>query len=378
MAGSLKVNLDRSRNKALPLYEQIRRSLAAMVRDAKLLPGSQLPTISALSQEWSVHPNTIRSALKLLSQDGLITYEAHKGAVVAGAPSTFAVQYVRWRADQFSAWRAEGIRRFLGEVGQQAVILDAGEDEDVYLHSIRTPQAGVGGMVLFPSLEVPGFHEAVDEALAAGVKIITIGSRLCDRTVSSVAMDGFAMGYLSTHHLIARHGRPVYTISARSDSDTDPDPVRDGWITAMHGHGFFEVEPYDLRIDAGTWLRECTDAAGGYALGREKGRDICRSAADETCCIMAVNGFVAHGVYEAAQEAGRQVGRDVFIVAAGDLPLCERLTPTLTSTTHARDEMGYLAARMLYEEMNGAAQAPRHVVLPVELKVRGSSVAQGE
>ena len=64
--------LDKGSGKSKPLYLQIRQKLADSILADELRPGQRLPNVSKLVREWNVHPRTIKSALDLLEQDGLI------------------------------------------------------------------------------------------------------------------------------------------------------------------------------------------------------------------------------------------------------------------------------------------------------------------
>ena len=93
----------------------------------------------------------------------------------------------------------------------------------------------------------------------------------------------------------------------------------------------------------------------------------------EKISIFAGSDYVALGVYQAAEQLGLKVGRDIFIVGFGDMPLCHRLDPPLSSVYHFYDRLGYETAKLLHQELVGGVRQPVHRFLPVELRVRASS-----
>ncbi len=60
----------------LPLYRRIAHSLAGMIHSGELLAQAQLPTEARLAEEWRAARMTVRHALALLEQEGLI-YRRH-------------------------------------------------------------------------------------------------------------------------------------------------------------------------------------------------------------------------------------------------------------------------------------------------------------
>ena len=79
-------------------------------------------------KEYQVNYRTVRSALKLLEEEGVIRLELRKRAVVDRAlpkPPTFSLMYIRWSGDVFTGGILEGISRFCREMGQEPVFMDA-------------------------------------------------------------------------------------------------------------------------------------------------------------------------------------------------------------------------------------------------------------
>lgn len=98
----------------------------------------------------------------------------------------------------------------------------------------------------------------------------------------------------------------------------------------------------------------------------------------ETCegeaySIFAGNDYVAVGVYVAAEKLGLQIGKDVFVVGFGDIPLAQTMPVPLSSVFQNSELVGYESAKLLYELITGDMEKPVHRILPVELRIRASS-----
>jgi len=74
------------RSTAWGAYKGITEALRARLASGEFQPGSALPSESALVAEYGVARNTVRRALDLLTEDGLITTQPGRGRLV-NAPS---------------------------------------------------------------------------------------------------------------------------------------------------------------------------------------------------------------------------------------------------------------------------------------------------
>jgi len=66
-----------------PLYRQIAEQLRAEIRSGRLAQGTQLPTEMALCETHGISRHTAREALRILTEDGLITRRRGAGTIVS-------------------------------------------------------------------------------------------------------------------------------------------------------------------------------------------------------------------------------------------------------------------------------------------------------
>jgi LacI family transcriptional regulator len=107
---------------------------------------------------------------------------------------------------------------------------------------------------------------------------------------------------------------------------------------------------------------------GGFAASREL-----LALEDRPTAIFAGSDQQAMGAYEAARQADLQVPRDVSVVGFDDLPLCQWLSPPLTTVRQPLEEMGRLAARALFQQLDGEPLVSPRIELATELRVRLST-----
>jgi LacI family transcriptional regulator len=136
---------------------------------------------------------------------------------------------------------------------------------------------------------------------------------------------------------------------------------RDGFVRAMSELG--------LAIDDDR-------VAVGVAYAEEEGARLTRdllNRGETPTAIVAGNDLMALGCIDALRDAGLGVPGDVSVVGFNDMDFSERFCPPLTTIRVPHHELGVQAAELLLERLASPASETRHVVLPVELVVRGST-----
>ena len=87
------------------------------------------------------------------------------------------------------------------------------------------------------------------------------------------------------------------------------------------------------------------------------------------CC----NDLVALGAYDALAAAGLRIPYDVAVTGHNDMPLVDLIAPALTTVRPPHRELGWRAAQLLFERLDGQQLSPATVVLRPELVVRAST-----
>jgi|GEM_PF-981515 len=376
------IGLDKSNKKSQPLYQQIRRQLRNVInKDTILHEGDRLPSISVLAKELDVNYRTIKTAFDLLAKEGLIKIEPGKGAIVTRknalaawkATQKLSMSFITCRhCDGFFVHVNEGIKRFALEHKLDYSLADVGNSRERFIDATESLVECVDGLLVLP-LERPGYAEALCKALESGVKIVQIDRSLPGVETSSVESDHFTGAYLATNHLLKEHGRPVYYLGFVDKPSSCRAWVM-GWGQAMSGYNYRDLEPYCFAL--GVYEEEVSDRDMGLEYDVKAALHLFESRDEDVYCIYAGNDFIARGVYQAAARKGLTVGRNLFVVGYNDMPFCTSFSVPLSTIRQlpSIEQIGYEAAKVLYEHMIGIIQRPVRRLLPVELVVRESSV----
>lgn len=93
---------------------------------------------------------------------------------------------------------------------------------------------------------------------------------------------------------------------------------------------------------------------------------------DRPTALFTSDGTMSEGAMSAIAELGLSLPADLSLIGFDDLDWMAFLPPGITTVSQPRTAMGETAARMLLEQINGAAIPPRTVLMPASLILRGS------
>lgn len=80
----MRIELDFSSEK--PIYEQLYEAIIKAMATGELKPHESLPSVRALGEEIGINLHTVNKAYNLLKDEGYITMDRRKGALVNNLP----------------------------------------------------------------------------------------------------------------------------------------------------------------------------------------------------------------------------------------------------------------------------------------------------
>lgn len=185
-----------------------------------------------------------------------------------------------------------------------------------------------------------------------GIGYHAVGGR---HTVHADDREGAAV---ATHHLLALGHRRIGVISAV--------PQITALSRRLEGHQQALAEAglgWDPQMLA--W-GDFTDASGYRAAEQ------LLALPQRPTAIFAFNDRMAMGAIKRCREVGLAVPADLSIVGFDDIPAAALFDPPLTTVRQPALEMGAMAARLLFDLIDGKAVDTEELVLPTELIVRAS------
>lgn len=361
---------------ARPKYVVLAEDLQRFIAAERLRPGSRLPAERDLARSFRVAHLTVRQALQLLEQRGLILRHHGSGTFVANPherriellqrlPSIPPVSVVGLGPERDAEHEPVNweplLYRYRG-------IVEGGAHFGLTIKSCDLPAAGRddGGWfdrlaaslgVLVEGDRLP--DAKIDELLRRGVPVVAI-NRHTATACSRVQVDTLQGARLATEHLLALGHRRIGLVVG--DQEKPLMRLRqEGYREALAAAGV----PFDESLVV-------IDRRGLPEDGAAAARTLLHVASPPTA-IFAASDMRARGVIEALASAGLRVPGDVSVVGFDDLKAAESMKPPLTTVRNPLYESGFEAVRLLWEHAKGQGTGVRVVTLPMSLVVRNST-----
>ncbi len=226
----------------------------------------------------------------------------------------------------------------------------------------RTLRArGVDGLIL---ASVEREDEAVTRLAQEGLAVVTVNRQVDDANVSSIAHDEDDGIRRVLAHLVALGHREIANIAGPQSLSTGEARYR-----------AFERHRAGLGCGPDPGL-----VAFAEVFNEPEGERCAEALLDggrPFTALVCSNDLLAVGATAALRRRGFACPEDVSITGYNDMPLVDRLYPPLTTIRIQQYRAGFEAAELLLEliQTQPDLRRPRHIVLPVELIVRGSTRA---
>ncbi len=355
------MNLDRDKG-APPLYIQVSDRLRRRILEGEWQPGDALLPEQQLCRDFDIARGTLRQALDLLAQEGLLSREQGRGTFVtirqaAGLGTRqigFVVPYVR---DTFVSNILLGLEKTAEEEGFAVVFSHVSNDADEQAKAItRCVEQALAGIVLYP---VDSIHAGpVTEILARRIPFVVVDRYLQGVVTDYVMADHFGGALQATQHLIGLGHRRIAFVSWK-DPAVSIAHRRLGYRQALQEAGI----AYDPAL---------TCEIEGYP--HVEPGDLCTLLAAEPpiTAIFAANDQIALAIYRAARAMDRSIPEDLALVGFDDLDIVRHLDVPLTTVAQPAGELGRTAMALLGRRIRGEAKGTQRAILPTRLIVRQS------
>ena len=351
--------------------EQIRQRIQA----GELRPGDRLPTFAQLYRQYGVTQSTVNRAYSELERAGVIERRRGSGVYVTDPsrqPRTGVIGVVGWglwfRSHKlYWATVLDGIRAGLHERGWQLLM-------------IESPQRFAGWDTLDGALVIQRSDKAGTAVPPHLPRVAMIAPRA---NVDNVLLDDYTGTRTATEHLLYLGHRRIGF--ACFDKHEAPSP--DGGLTQRREAGYLAAMREAGIEPEASWLRPFKGEPGETVqqrldlTGRAR-RQMAHWLADSSpsgwaaqglTAIVAFNDAFARGIVQALGAHGLTVPGDVSVTGFDGLSDTHMFEPTLTTIEAPLEQVGRVAANRLAHRMEQPRAAVDETVLPVQLRVRGST-----
>jgi len=355
-----------------PLYLQLADQLRRQLENGTLKPGERLQPEVEIAKEYGLARGTVRQALLLLVNLGLLQRTRRKGTFVADfqarAHAPLIGIIVPYLGDYLTTYIMHGAESVLRLNGYSLVFGPSGGRLDQEQEQIKRFQRDkIGGLILYP-VSLPGEARMLQETLPPGFPVVLVDRKVSDFVASSVLVDNSGAAYHVVEHLISIGHRRIACVTHDGYVSSVDDRQR-GYEQAMHAAGLAPI-PF------ATLIRRDPTPEGQpapYAAHDMGPVDHLFASSDRPTALFCINDAIALGVMSHIVSCGFRVPEDVSIVGFDDIPLAAFMPVPLTTVAQPKFEVGAHAAQLLLDKISGREPATHAVVLPTALSLRSSA-----
>lgn len=222
--------------------------------------------------------------------------------------------------------------------------------------ALRVMRGRVDGLVIMsPHIDSRALYENLPQTLP----VVLLNCHVESDGFDSLTIDNFNGAHQMTRHLLS-HGHRRIAIITGTEGNFDAAERQRGYCTAMKESG--------AEIDQDLLATAAFSEASGYEAARRL-----LMLANPPTAIFASNDAMAIGALSALRDAGIQIPEQVALAGFDDIPVCQYLTPTLTSVTVNIEGLGERAMEtVLHAVRNKNAHRKQEILLPVTMSFRES------
>ena len=328
-----------------------------VIRDIAALAGVSVATVSrVLNGRPDVSPTTRDLVLRHIRAHGYVT--SRSARALAGGRTGLIGLTVPYMVDNYFAQILAGATEAVYERDARLVVCPTRYEHDREVSLLERLMHGTtdGALLVLPA-------ETVAELTALhrqGYPFVVIDPAIpLDEAIPVVAAANWAGAKAAATHLIALGHRRIAVITGRRDENASRDRLA-GFFSAFLEAGLSAdptlIVEADFEIDGG-----CQAAHGLFAR------------ADAPTAIFAFNDNMAVGALRAARERGLDVPGDLSVMGFDDIDIASVVTPAISTVRQPLQEMGRVAAGMLYRLIEGQPPEAARVELSTRLVVRAST-----
>lgn len=363
-----------SEMKVIPLYQQIFDDFRLKIIRGEWKAGDPLPSQLELASLYNTSEMTIRKALTLLTEQGLIYRIRKKGSFIGTKPqaaltksnSLEKVYFVHRKSkmnllnQSFYQSMFEGIRQVCLEQGAGFHLL--GIDDQFNL-----PDEPKAGYIMFDVLHNLNAEllDTLERWKAENRSLVTIQFYFPHLQFPYVVGDNVTGGYLATQHLLSLgHKRIGIILTGRSSHDINAE-----FALRLQGYRM-ALNSFNIPFDPGLIIIKDAEEeviASGY-------EGFCEFMALENppTAIFAASDFKALGALYAALDRNIKVPEEISIIGYDGQPFTEFTIPRLTTVNQNTFMFGVQAANAVFHQFQFGKTTPESLIAP-QLIVRDST-----
>lgn len=359
------------------LHKQLADILRADIVTGRLSPGAALPSEHRISEAYGVSRQTVRRAMADLAVAGLVQRWQGKGTFVARprgiTPEGRRGMTVGVLVTHLDSWfmldALAGIERTASQAGFAVTIRAVGDGHESVdggqpAAADQLREGGAAGLIVWPAVRRGDEATYFADLTHTGFPVVFFDRYLKGCPTPHVVSDNFRGGADLGRHVLGLGHRRLAWLAPRESGATSVRERLAGVRSALAEANL----PAAALVEPGTRdsrpaeIRQAVEGVMAQTTDRRPTAILCGSD------------HIAPEVLSTLRALGAHVPDDVAVTGFDDLPYAAWLNPPLTSVRQSPRMMGEMATLLLLEMLADCRLTGKNVVLPVELRVRASTV----
>jgi GntR family transcriptional regulator, arabinose operon transcriptional repressor len=346
-------------------YYILMEQLKGDILSGKIQPGDKLPSENQLSSKYVISRHTVRKALSILANEGLVFAEHGKGTYCSegiknGKGSKNIAVVTTYISDYIFPRLIQGMDHVLTTEGYSIILKNTRNSikmEGKCLEDILTKN--IDGLIIEPSKSQIycrhiQLYEAFDLMQIPYVFIQGVYPQMQDKP--HILMDDVKGGYLVTKYLIELGH--INIVGVFKVDDSQGNDRHKGYVKALQEAGIL-YDPNKV-----IWFHtEDRDIKPAYSLR------ILLNDNEKIDAIVCYNDMIALEVIRMLNKKGISVPKDISVTGFDNSLIAENGPVRLTTIVHPKELLGKMAAELLLEKINGITEMESKVQRLIEPKL---------
>ncbi len=344
--------------------QMLHMELTKAIRDGELRPGDKLPTESQLCSTYSVSRITVRSALSLLVNEGLLFSQQGKGTFVLDhteAPLTIGVvlHQIAHEGSQLFKYYSRFTVRILNHIEEETrknganvlLYVDNGNVETERENLLNIANRRLDGAIVFYIGEEENL-DCLQKIQDAGIPLVLIDRWIDGFESDCVATNNFKGAYEATSLLINRNVSPIIHLTD-SEGVSSIFDRSEGYKMAMRSHYRSDVEIKSVTHDYAQSLEESAYELIKGMLGN----------VGDSFGLFAANASAMVGAWRAISESGMDTKR-LALACFDELPIELPSDVYFANVIQPIEQLGEVAVRAIMNRIAGSKDNQRFILEP--------------
>ncbi|MDI3548808.1 MAG: GntR family transcriptional regulator, arabinose operon transcriptional repressor [Halanaerobiales bacterium] len=359
-------------NNHLPKYLALKKKIENLINQGKVEPDNKLPTENELAKRYGVSRHTVRKALNLLEQEGLLYKKQGVGTFYSenSKKPTKNIGFISISLyDYIFVDILNGADNVLHRNGYQ-ILLGNSQDNQAREREILESflKKNVDGLILDPAKGAYNYPNLglLERFVEKQIPVVILDTRFENERFNYVTVDDVQGGYLATDYLIRNGHRNIGII-----------------YKAMHKPAINRFQGYKKALEDNN-IPVLNDFVKQYYISEFENpeefeeevahltRELMQSREKPTA-IFCFNDQIAILVKEILSDLNYRVPQDISLIGYDDSKLVKLQNISITSIAHPKKKAGEKAARIILEKIQEKNnQFNEDVVFEPRLIKRGS------